>query len=106
MQQLRGEGLCRGSEVKAFARGVVVGGNGLTEALGWELFKVGLSGDEAAQAADGVLDAALLPRRVRVAEEGLHQEALQGKVGGELGAVVEGDGTAQCLRYGFEQAYE
>src|SRR4051812_2747139 len=57
-------------------------------------------------AADGVLDAALLPRGVRVAEEGLHQEALQGKVGGELGAVVEGDGTAQCLRYGFEQAYE
>ncbi|WP_210164302.1 hypothetical protein, partial [Bradyrhizobium sp. WSM2254] len=86
MQQLRGEGLCRGSEVKAFARGVVVGGNGLAEALGWELFEVGLSGDEAAQAADGVLDAALLPRRVGVAEEGLHQEALQGKVGGELGA--------------------
>jgi hypothetical protein len=106
VQQLRGEGLGRGSEVKAFARGVVVGGNGLREAPGWELFEVGLSGDEAAQAADGVLDAALLPRRVRVAEEGLHQEALQGKVGGELGAVVEGDGTAQCLRYGFEQAYE
>ncbi|WP_210164297.1 hypothetical protein, partial [Bradyrhizobium sp. WSM2254] len=71
VQQLRGEGLCRGSEVKAFARGVVVGGNGLAEALGWELFEVGLSGDEAAQAADGVLDAALLPRRVGVAEEGL-----------------------------------
>jgi len=106
VQHLRGEGLCGGSEVKAFARGIVVGGNGLAEVLGWELFEVGFARDEASQAADGALDAALLPRRVRIAEEGLHQEALQGKVSGELGAVVEGDGAAQCLWYDFEQAHE
>src|ERR1700732_1503844 len=79
VQHLR-EGLGRGSEVKAFARSVVVGGDGLTEAAGWELCEVRLAGDEAAQAAEGVLDAAFLPGRVGVAEEGLHQEALQGKV--------------------------
>jgi hypothetical protein len=101
-----GEGLCRSSEVKAFARGVVVGGDGLTEASGWELGQVGFAGDEAAQTADGVLDAAFLPRCMGVAEERLHQEALQGKMSGELGAVVEGDGTTQRLRYDFEQAHE
>ena len=105
MQHL-GEGLCRGSEVKAFARRVVVGGDRLADAAGRELCEVGRAGDEAAQAAEGVLDAAFLPGRVGVAEEGLHQEALQGKVSGELGAVVERDGAAQRLWYGFEQAHE
>jgi hypothetical protein len=43
---------------------------------------------------------------VGVAEEGLDQEALQGKVRCELGAVVESDGAAQRLWHGFEQAHE
>jgi hypothetical protein len=62
--------------------------------------------DEAGHAADSVFDTAFLPRRVWVAEEGLHQEALQGQVRGELGAIVEGDGVAQRLWQGFEQAHE
>lgn len=40
------------------------------------------------------------------AEEGLDQEALQGKVTGELGAVVEGDGPPQRPWQGFEQAHK
>ncbi|WP_214018955.1 hypothetical protein, partial [Escherichia coli] len=80
--------LCRGPEVKAFARGVVVGGDGLAQAAGWQLFEVGVARDEAAHAADGVLDAPFLPGGVGIAEVRLDQEALQGKVRCELGAVV------------------
>jgi len=43
---------------------------------------------------------------VGIAKERLHQEALQGKMGGELGAVVEGDGLAHRLRQGVEEAQE
>jgi hypothetical protein len=71
-----------------------------------ELVEIGPAGDEAAHAADGVLDAAFLPGSMGVAEERLHQKALQGKVRCELGAVVEGDGLAHPLWHSLEQAHE
>jgi hypothetical protein len=93
-----GEGLSWGPEVKAFSRGVVVGGNEGVEALVRQGGEVGLARDEAAHAADGVLDAALLPRRIWIAEEGFDPEAVESAVACELGAIVEGNGLAQALR--------
>ncbi|MHC2332441.1 hypothetical protein ACVIW0_001730 [Bradyrhizobium sp. USDA 4454] len=106
MQHLSSKGLRWGPEVKAFARGVVVCGDELAEASGWELVEIGFARDEAAHATDGVLDATFLPGGVRIAEEGLHQEALQGKVRCELGTVVEGDGLAHLLWQRLEQTHE
>ena len=60
-----------------------------------EACQVGLSGQEAAHAADGVLDAALLPRRVRVAEVGADAQGVEVVMASELGAVVEGDGLPE-----------
>src|SRR6266404_5898041 len=45
--------------------------------------------NEAAHAANGIFDAALLPRRIGIAEEGLNIDAMEPMM--ELGAVVEGD---------------
>src|SRR5579883_2346996 len=101
-----GKDLGGGSEVKAFARRIVVGGDHATEASGWEAIQVGLAGHEAPHPADGVFDAALLPGGVRIAEEGLDGEAVQGQMTGELGAVVEGHGLPQALWQGSEQAGE
>ncbi len=105
MQHL-GEGLCRGPEVKAFAGCIVVGGNEAAEAAARQGSKIGFARDEAPHAADRILDAAFLPRRVRIAEEGLDREAVQGQVTSELSAVVEGDGLAQALRQLCKQANE
>jgi len=65
--------------------------------------EVGLAGDEASHSADGVFDAAFLPRGVGVTEEGLQIEAVQVRMAGEFGAVVEGYGSAQPLGEGLEQ---
>ncbi len=106
VQQLTGKGLRRGSVVKAFARGVVVGSDAFSEPGGGQGRQVGLAGDEATHSSDGVLDAALLPGCVRIAEEGLDRETMQRQMTGELGAVVEGDGLAQLLWQVGEDAYE
>ena len=90
-----GEGLGRGSEVKTFTGSVVVGGDHPAESSGWEGGEIGLAGDEAAHPADGVFNAALLPGRVRIAEEGLDRQAAQSMMTGELGTVVEGDGLTK-----------
>jgi len=71
---------------------------------GREGAEVGLAGNVAAHAADGVFDAALLPGRVGVAEVGLDVERMQFVVAGELGAVVEGDGLAEALWQRRQQA--
>ncbi|WYJ35927.1 hypothetical protein HAP54_000029815 [Bradyrhizobium sp. 2S1] len=76
------------------------------EAAGREGCEVGFARDEAPHSTDRILDAALLPGRVRIAEEGLDREAVQRRVAGELGAIVEGDGLAQVLWQGCEQANE
>ncbi|MHC2338437.1 hypothetical protein ACVIW0_007726 [Bradyrhizobium sp. USDA 4454] len=93
-------------EVKAFARGVVVGVDGLAEAARREGREIGFARNEAAHPTDRILDAALLPGRVRIAEEGLDREAVQLQVTGELGAIVEGNGLAQAFRQGSKQADE
>ena len=61
----------------------------------------GVPRDIAPEHAVGVLDAAALPRRVRVAEVGAQaQLALEAVVPGELGAVVQSDGAAGALQQG------
>ena len=56
--------------------------------------EVGFARQVAAHSSDGVFDAAFLPGRVGVAEEGLEAELVELVVAGELGAVVEGDGLS------------
>jgi len=70
------KGLRRGPVVKAFARRVVVDGHELSETACRERCEVGFAGHEAAHSSDRVLDAALLPGRVWVAEEGVDREAV------------------------------
>jgi len=74
--------------------------------MAWEGSQIGLARQEAAHAADGILDAALLPGCVGIAKEGLHCEIMQRQMAGELGTIVEGDGLAQCIRQGSEQMNE
>ena len=105
MQQL-GKGLSRGAEVKAFAWGVVVGGDEAVETAGRERGKVGFAGDEAAHSPDGIFDTALLPGRVGIAEEGLDRQAAQQEVTSKLGAVIEGHGLAERLWQAGEQVEE
>src|ERR1700744_4506402 len=93
-----GKGLSWGSEVKAFTRSVVVGGHEVAESAARERRKVGLAGHEAAHSPDCILDAAFLPRRIRIAKEGVDRQAAQREVAGGLGTVVEGDGLAERLR--------
>jgi len=105
VQQLS-KGLGGRAEVKAFARGVVVSGNETAKATGWEGCEVGLARQEAAHPADGILDAALLPGGVGIAEEGFDREAVQGQMAGELGTIVESNGLPQGFRQGGEQAHQ
>ena len=56
--------------------------------------QVGFAGQGAAQAADGVLDAAFLPGGVTVTEEGLNADGMEAVMRGELRPIVEGDGLA------------
>ncbi len=105
MQHLS-KGLGGGPEVKALSRGVVIGSDGVAESTRWESSKIGFAWHEAAHPADRILDAALLPWGVRIAEEGLDREAVERQVTGELGAVVEGDGLAQLLWQDCKQSNE
>ena len=90
--------------VKAFSWGVIVSLDTLLEPLRGEESEIGLARNRPAHAADGIFNAAFLPRSVGVAEEGIDIERVKFVVPGELGAVVEGDGLAQGLRQGCEQA--
>jgi hypothetical protein len=101
-----GEGLCRGFEVKAFSRRVVVGADERLESLVREGCEVGFAWHEASHSADGVFDAALLPGRVGITEESTDGEAVQRAMSCKLGAVVEGDAFAQLRRQWFEQPDE
>ena len=98
MQQLAREGFGWCCEVKALSRDAVVGADESEEAVIGECGEIGLAGNEAAQATDGVLDAALLPGRVGVTEEGRHGELMEAAVTGELCTVVEGDRLAKGRR--------
>src|SRR5260370_152420 len=83
-------------ELEVLPRGFVVCRDASLKDMVVDGVEVCLSGQEAAQSADGVLHGALLPRTVRVAKEGPDAELIgKGKVLGELGAVVEGNGPPQ-----------
>src|ERR1700749_217735 len=96
----------RGSEGKGFVGGGVVGGDeGAKSAVG-ERSKIGFTGDESTHSSDRVFDAALLPGRVGIAEEGVDRQAAQGEMASELGAIVEGDGLSKWLWHGAKQIDE
>ncbi len=85
-----------GLEVQAFSWGIVVGGDDGIEDFGTDGGEIGFAWQGPAHASDCVLDPALLPGAVGIAEEGLDAEfGFEAVVLGELGAVVEGDGLAQ-----------
>src|SRR3954454_1906887 len=92
------EDLARGLVAEAAARGVVEPVGEAAQVGSRERLGRALAWQEAADPAVQVLDAALLPGGVRVAEVGLHREvAVEGGVAGELAAAVEGDGPAGLL---------
>jgi len=69
-----------------------------------ECLKVSFSGQEASDTADGILDAALLPRRMWIAEEGLQVDAfVQAMMLGKLGSVVECQGSAELSGHEGEE---
>ena len=74
MQHLIPEYLGGSEESEALTWGIIIRPHDLREPLVGHRREVGLARQSAAQSTDGVLDAALLPRRVRVTEEGLDPE--------------------------------
>src|SRR5262249_34464821 len=92
VQQSGEEELGWGLVGKALSWGAGVGSQEGEEAFVWEVGEVGLSGKEATQSTDGVLDTSLLPGRVRVAEEGLDVEGVQAAMASKLGSIIEGEG--------------
>src|SRR3954452_4400535 len=92
------EDLTRGAVAEAAARRAVEPVGEPAEVAASERLGLGLARQEAPDTAVQVLDAALLPGGVRVAEVARHVE-LAGElgIGGELGPAVEGDGPAGVL---------
>ena len=75
--------------------------------MGGQGVEVGVSGQQAAQTTNRVFDAALLPRRVRVAEPGLDAKPpAQEIVFAELRSVIEGHGLAHARGHRFHQGAE
>ena len=106
MQHLVDKNLRGGGIPEALPRGVVVRMNQVMKPLVGQGGQVGFAGEGAAQAADGVLDAAFLPGGVKVTEEGLDAEGMEVMMRGEFGAVVEGDGLAAVRWDGSEEVSE
>jgi hypothetical protein len=101
------EGLIRSQELKALAWGVVVAKEASLELLRGQGSENGFAGEVTAHAADGIFDAAFLPRFVGVAEESGKAQALGELVmQGELGPVIESDGLAQGGRKRLEPGEE
>src|SRR5712664_2402918 len=99
-----GEDLSWRLEVQTLSWRVVVGVNEAREIVRRESVEIGLARQEASESANGVFDAAFLPRGMRRAEEGRQSGPLvQAIVLGELGAIVEGQGAAKALGQGPEQ---
>ena len=94
MQRLDPEDRSRRLVNEAFARRVLVGQHEPCEAGSQAGGQIGSALEGAAQVPNGMLDAASLPRRIQVAEDGGAPECRQVGVPGELGAVVERDGLA------------
>ena len=93
VQQIMAENLCWGLVVKTLSRSVIIGTNQREQAMVRESRQVGFSRQPASHAADGVFNAAFLPRRMGITEKGAHREFMKSIVVGEFGPVVEGNGT-------------
>ena len=83
-------------KAQAFTGCIVIRSDHFNEAIVREGGQVGFSGQGTTHAADGVFNAAFLPRRIGVTEEGLDIQRMEVVVAGELGAIVKGD----CLAPG------
>ncbi len=88
---------------EAVTRRIIIGLDHVCKAFVRERGQVGFAGQGPAQAADGVFDPALLPGRMRIAEEGLQTEGMEGVMLGEFRAVIEGNGLAPGGRQGGQQ---
>ena len=88
-------------EVEAFSRCPVICSGASCDLVRRHTGKIGFARQGAAHAQDSVFDTAFLPGCVRVAEEGLDAElVVKCEVLGELGAVIEGNGTSEFGRQG------
>ena len=102
-----GEDLSWCTEVQTLSWGVIVGVDDAVEIFRAECCDVGFAREEAAESSDSVFDAAFLPGRVRIAEEG-EQSGLfvQAMMLGKLGSIVDGERSAQSLGQGLEPSGE
>ena len=88
---------------EAFSRSIIICLDQARKVLLREGRQVGLARQGPAQAADGVLDAALLPGRVGLTEEGLEAEGMEDVVARKLRSVIEGDRLAPGGGQGREE---
>src|SRR5438045_1314087 len=101
-----GEGLGWSAIAEALSRNVIVERGELADLTGCDGGQIGLARQLPAQPPDRVLNAALLPRRIGIAEVRLDAEGLtQSVVMGELCPVVEGDALAKLSRQRREQGF-
>ena len=84
-----------GFEVKAFARGVVVGGDEVTGTV-WSIASESVLRGRKRRIDRWRSRRRPFARGVGIAEEGAACEALQLTMAGELGAIVESDGRRSC----------
>ena len=78
VQQMVPKNLGWGLIAEAFSRSIIIYLDEACKVLLREGRQVGLARQGPAQAADGVLDAAFLPGRVGLTEEGLEAESMEG----------------------------
>ena len=102
VQHLTLEDFCWCPVVEALTGSVVVGLNQVCEPFILQRRQVSLARQSIPQAADGVLDASLMPGRVGIAEEGLNTQIVELVVEGELSPVVEGDSLPSLWRELYE----
>ena len=93
MQQVTAENLRRGFVVKTLSRSVIIGTDQPEQALIGYRGQVGFPREPTAHSSDGIFNAALLPRCMRIAEKGAHREFMESVVVGELCTIIEGDRT-------------
>ena len=82
---------------------MVEGDGGLSDAVLGDEVEVGFAWEDASETSYGIFDAALLPGRVSVAEEGFDAELI---VECELGTVVEGEAFPEVLGDWIEEPGE
>ena len=103
MQQVVSKNLGGRLIAETFSRGIIVYLNQMRKVFIGESHQVGLAGQGPAQAADGVFDAALLPGRVGLTEEGFEAERMEGIMPRKLRPVIEGDRLAPRGGQGREE---